>query len=323
MDTPEILARPAAPAPAPLPVEASGPPRSMEAATPQERRERLAGILMFIGAVVCFSGTDGSAKYLSQTLPTIEIVWARYVGSAVAVFLFVNPWTKPSLLATRRLKLQLLRSVLLFGSTTAFFMAVRALPLSQATTIGFSTPFVVVLLSGILFGQWVGPRRLAAIGVGFLGVLVVTRPVGGSLNPAVLYALASVVCNASYYLVTRMLAGTERAGTTMTYTAVAAIVVLTPILPAVWVTPSGVLPWVVMSLMGAFGALSQWLVLLAHQRAPAPVLTPFGYVQIITTSTFGFLLFGETPTHSTLVGASIVVASGLYLWYRERVVARP
>ncbi len=292
--------------------------RSIEAASVAERHARLAGIALYCCALLCFSGTDTSAKWLSRSLPVLEIVWARYFISAAFVFVVANPWTDPGIFRTKRPGLQAFRSALLLGSTAGSFLALRSLQLAESTSIGFSQPLLIALFAGPLLGEWVGPRRLAAICVGFLGVLVVTRPGHGALQPAVLYALAGVTCNSFYYIVTRKLAAIDPPRTTMVYTGLAGIVALTPMLPWIWVAPATPGHWGLMLTMGFFGAVSQWLIILAHHRAPAAVLAPFSYIQIIWTTALGFLIFGDIPALSTFVGGAIVIGSGLYLWYRER-----
>jgi drug/metabolite transporter (DMT)-like permease len=293
---------------------------SIEASSEADRRRRLIGIALFIGALVCFSGTDVSAKWLSRNLPTLQIVWMRYFVSFVFSLILVRPWTHVRELTTKRPGLQALRSVLLLGSTVFAFLSLRHLQLAEATSIGFSQPLLIALLAGPALGEWIGPRRFAAICIGFLGILVVTHPGTGVTNPAMLYALVGVLSNSCYYLATRRLAASDPVRITVACTPLAGVVLLAPALPAVWVAPQGVGSWALMIFMGFCGAASQWLVILAHHRAPAAILAPFVYVQILWTTCLGFLIFGDVPGLATLAGAGIVVASGLYLWYRERAV---
>jgi drug/metabolite transporter (DMT)-like permease len=186
----------------------------------------------------------------------------------------------------------------------------------------FLAPLVIALLAGPLMGEWVGPRRLAAIGVGFLGVLVMVRPGFGGMHWAAIFSFASVLCNAGYVLLTRALAAHDSSNTTMFYSGFAGVVLLTPLMPFVWVQPQSALVWALMLLIGACGALGHWFFILAFRRAPAPVLAPFGYAQIVLMVLLGYLVFGDVPDGWTLVGASIVIASGLYLLHRERVTGR-
>lgn len=291
-----------------------------EAADGAGRRARLVGIALMCGTVVCFSGLDTSAKWLGrQGLDPLTITWARYAVSMVLIALFLNPVRKPALLRTSRPVLQLVRSALLFGSTIFNFFALRHLQLSESVTIQFATPLLVALVAGPMLGEWVGPRRLAAIAVGFLGVVVAVRPGFDGVQPAVLLCLANVVCYAFYILITRQLAAHDSTATTTLFSGLFGLVALTPILPFVWTAPASPLAWIVLLGTGAFGALGHWLLILAHARAPAAILAPFIYTQIIWMLVLGFGVFGDVPGPWTLAGAAIVVASGLYLLGRERV----
>lgn len=280
-------------------------------------RRRLAGIALMCGALLCFSGLDATAKWLSRSLDPMLVVWARYAASVAFVSVVINPWTAPGLLRTRRPWLQAARSLVLLVSTALNFVALQYLQLDQTTSILFMTPLIVALLAGPLLGEWVGPRRLAAIAVGFLGVLIVTRP-GLGMHPAALLSVAGAVCYAFYGVWTRMLAGTDSSRTTMFYSGIAGVVVLTPALPLIWTTPPSFGVIAGMVAVGAFGALGHWLLILAHARAPAAVLAPFIYTQLLWMITLGYVFFGDTPDRFTLIGGAIVTASGLYLLYREK-----
>jgi drug/metabolite transporter (DMT)-like permease len=288
-----------------------------------DRRQRLVGIALMCGAIVSFSCLDASAKWLNQDLDPILTVWVRYVGSIVFVSLFVNPWTTPGVTRTRRPWLQAGRSVLLLGSTALNFVALQYLQLTETVSIMFAAPLLVALLAGPLLGEWAGPRRLAAIAVGFAGVLVITRPGLGGMHPAAFLSLGSAVCYALYSIATRMLASADSSATTLFYSGIAGFVLVTPLVPLVWSLPDAALAWALMIAVGACGAFGHWFLILAHARAPAPVLAPFTYTQIVWMMVLGFLVFGELPDAWTLAGSAIVIASGLYLLHRERVRGVP
>jgi drug/metabolite transporter (DMT)-like permease len=139
------------------------------------------------------------------------------------------------------------------------------------------------------------------------------------MHPAAFLSLAGAACYALYSIATRILAAYDSSATTMFYSGIAGLVLVTPLVPWVWSAPSSGLVWIMMAVVGALGALGHWLLILAHARAPAPVLSPFIYTQIIWMIALGYLVFGDLPDRLTLVGAAIVIASGLYLLYRERV----
>src|SRR6202035_4400832 len=155
--------------------------------------------------------------------------WARYTFGFLLALLWSNPFNRPGMLRTARPLLQIGRSALLLGSTVLSFFAIKWLQLDQALTIIFSTPFLVAALSGPVLGEWVGPRRWAAIGVGFIGVLVVTRPGFGIVHPAALLAVLATLSYAAYMLSTRLLSRVDSNDTTLFYSNFVGAVVMLPI----------------------------------------------------------------------------------------------
>ena len=275
------------------------------------------------GAVATFSCLDCTGKYLLRYMDPLEVVWARYFGAFVLALIFLNPVTRPNMMATQRPFMQIGRSALLLGSTALNFFALRFLQLDEALAILFSTPFMVALLSGPLLGEWVGWRRWAAISVGFVGVLLVARPGFGGLHPAALLSLASAVCYAFYVISTRVLARSDSSETTLFYSNLVGAVAMLPVIPFVWTTPNSVFIIALMVLIGALGSGGHYLLIRGHRLAPASALAPFIYTQLVWTTTLGFLVFGDVPHYWTIVGGTIVVASGLYLLNRERKVGKP
>jgi drug/metabolite transporter (DMT)-like permease len=282
----------------------------------------LTGIALYSAALVCFTVLDTSAKWLGQSHDPLMVVWARYAFSIVLVLAVINPWTRPGVLRTRRPLLQAVRSLLLLASTIFNFVALQHLQLAETTTILFATPFAIALIAGPMLGEWVGWRRMIAITVGFFGVLVVMRPGLGGLHPAAFLVLLSVICYAFYNVLTRMLAGHDSSETTMVYSGLAGFMVMTPALPAVWSPPADLLAWLLLVLTGLMGAVGHWLVIRAHVHAPASTLAPFIYLQLLWMAFAGLVVFGQWPDRWTLIGGAIVVASGLYLLHRERIVAK-
>lgn len=282
-------------------------------------RTRLLAIGLMCAAVLCFSVLDSSAKWLGSEMHTLQVVFARYAGSMILVLLVFNPWSRPGVLRSKRPALQWGRSLLLLGSTALNFVALRYLQLAETISIMFATPLLVALVSGPLLGEWPGPRRLAAIGVGFLGVLVVTRPGFGGTHPAALLVVLACACYTFYSLSTRVLSAYDSSETTLIYSGAAGTLAVLPLLPWFWTTPQTPLSWLIMALMGLMGGLGHGLLIMAHRLAPATVLAPFIYSQLVWMVALGWLVFGQLPDRWTFIGGSIVVASGLYLLYRERV----
>ncbi|HEX5778915.1 MAG TPA: DMT family transporter [Xanthobacteraceae bacterium] len=284
-------------------------------------RARMIGIGLICAALVCFACLDTIAKWLTNHLPTLEVVWARYASHFFLSMLIVNPWTLPGLLSTKKPWLQIGRSTLLFASTALNFVALHYLQLDQTATIAFTAPFFIALLAGPLLGEWIHWRRWTAIIVGFCGVLLVMRPgAGEGIHPVFILSLLSTLCYAFYNLSTRFLAGYDTTGTTMFYTALVGFIAASIPLPYVWSAPTDPLVIAGMLAVGTFGFVGHLFLVLAHRYAPAAVLAPFTYTQIVWYVAGGFLVFGDVPTSYTLAGAAVVIASGLYLLYRERKV---
>lgn len=284
-------------------------------------RARMIGIGLICAALVCFACLDTIAKWLTNHLPTLEVVWARYASHFFLSMLIVNPWTLPGLLSTKKPWLQIGRSTLLFASTALNFVALHYLQLDQTATIAFTAPFFIALLAGPLLGEWIHWRRWTAIIVGFCGVLLVMRPgAGEGIHPVFILSLLSTLCYAFYNLSTRFLAGYDTTGTTMFYTALVGFIAASIPLPYVWSAPTDPLVIAGMLAVGTFGFFGHLFLVLAHRYAPAAVLAPFTYTQIVWYVAGGFLVFGDVPTSYTLAGAAVVIASGLYLLYRERKV---
>ena len=283
-----------------------------------ERASRLTGIALMCGAVACFAMLDTTAKYLNLYMSTLQVVWARYTGAFLFPFVLSNPWTRPQLTITARPGLQIGRSVLMLASTLCNFVALRYLQLDEAIALIFSTPFFVAALSGPILGEWVRWRRWIAIGVGFLGVLVVVRPGVGTFHPAALLSLACALLYAIYSIMTRILARTDSNATTLFYSNIVGAVALIPALPFIWTTPTDPLIITLMVMIGAVGGFGHYLLIAAHRLAPAAVLSPFIYTEIVWVSILGLLVFRDVPSRWTIAGATIVIGSGLYILHRER-----
>ena len=187
----------------------------------------------------------------------------------------------------------------------------------QATTISFLSPLLVTILSIPLLGEIVGARRWAAVGVGMLGMLIVVRPGMGGFQPAALFGVAGAFCWALALIITRKIAISDAPQTTVLWSAAIGTAVLSAWLPfvAVWPTPKQLLLSLILGVLASGG---QWLIILAHRLAPASLLAPFFYGQLLWVTGLGFAVFGNLPDSWTLTGAGIIIASGLYTAHRER-----
>lgn len=274
-------------------------------------------IILMIIAVASFCFLDAVGKYLSATLPVIQVVWMRFVTHVLLSIFIFRLWKNFDRLKTSRPWLQGARGMFMLGTTIFNFWALQHLQLAETASIMFAGPIVVAALAGPLLGEWAGPRRWAAIGVGFIGVLVVTRPGLDGLGWPALISVASMTAFALYSLSTRVLAQSENVEGLIVYTALVPMLALAPFAINVWVWPSDLLSWALMLAMGLLGGGGHWLLIIAHQKATAPTLAPFMYTQIIWMIALGWLVFADVPTLWTLIGASIIIGSGLYLLYRE------
>ncbi len=287
-----------------------------------EAASRVRGIALMVAAFSLFALLDASAKFLSGELPTAQIVWARYVGHLAIVLVVYAALGRWQVWRTANLKLQVVRSALLLLGTTLNFMALRHLQLAETASIAFSIPLWVAVLAVPLLGERIGMRRWGAVIAGFLGVLIIVRPGFGLLHWAVFLSLAMALITALYQIATRKLAPVDHPDTTQFYTAMVGACALAPLAPITWTVPASATTLVPLVALGVCGALGHYLLILAHRLAPAPILAPFSYTQIVWMVGLGYLVFGDLPDAWTLAGGAVVVGSGLYLLHRERVRKR-
>lgn len=273
-----------------------------------------------VAAGFFFACLDSAAKWLGHSLPTPEIVWARYVSNFLLVLPLVNPWSTPRLLRPRRPWMQVGRGAVILGSTILNFVALHYLQLAQTVSIMFSTPLMVALLAGPILGEWVGIRRTIAIVVGFSGVIIVTQPGLSGFHWAMILSVGGAVLYAVGNIMARILVRDDGPTITFFYVGAVGTVLMAPLVPFDWAWPSGWQSWGLMLAMGAAGAVGHWCLILAHKYAPASILAPFIYTQLVWMVMSGWMVFGDVPDHATLVGGAVVIASGIYLLLRERVV---
>ena len=279
--------------------------------------DRRRGIAYMVLAGVLFSFVDAQAKYLSETLPVLQIAWARHTGMFVAVVAVIWPRTGLAVLRTRRPKLQLLRGVLVVFSSVLFIAAISFVPLADAVAVSFVAPLLVTVLSALILSEAVGLRRWLAVGVGLVGALIVTRPGLGVIHPAAFLVVIAAAAFALYQVLARLISDTEDLRTTLSYTVIVGAVILTVLLPFNWVKPAGLLDTLILASLGLWAAGAEYAVLKAFIVAPGAVVAPLQYTMLVWGTLYGFLLFADLPDVWTLVGAAILIATGLYTYYRE------
>jgi drug/metabolite transporter (DMT)-like permease len=271
-------------------------------------------------ACAVFAISDVMSKLLSTTMPIVEIQWIRYVlFLAMAVVLAARSGDRP--LRPRNPKLQVLRGLCVTGSSVLFVYGLRQMTMAQATTISFLSPLLITVLSIPLLGEVVGIRRWGAVVAGMIGMLIVVRPGTEGFQPAALFGVASSGCWALALIITRRISGSDAPRTTLLWSAMIGVVLLTILLPfdAVW--PEG---WQLglCLMLGVLSSIGQWLVVMAHRLAPASLLAPISYTQLPWVTFGGYFVFCNLPDQWTLVGALVIIASGLYTAHRERARAR-
>jgi drug/metabolite transporter (DMT)-like permease len=276
----------------------------------------LRGITMLLGATVLFSLSDATAKYLTGTLPAIEIAWVRYV---VFALLAAAPLARTGRAGARarRPLLQVLRGLGVVGSAVLFIASLASLPMAEAATVGFASPLLITMLSVPFLGERVGLGGWLAVLTGFGGVLIVARPGTSEFHPAVLLVLLSSLCWSVAMLITRRMAATERSSATVLWTACTGLVLLTMLLPFVARVPDAGSLGLALCI-GVISSAGQWLTILAYRHAAASVLAPLSYAQLIWSSALGYLVFGAAPDGWTLVGAVFIAGSGVYTVHHAR-----
>lgn len=283
-----------------------------------EQSTPTAAIAYITVAFLLFTLLDTGAKYVVLAgVSPLFAAWVRYAVHVVVVLVLLRAWHNIGRFRTASLPAQVLRSAALFGATIFNFMALQTLQLAETTSIFFFGPMVVTALAGPLLGEWAGWRRWLAILVGFAGVLIITRPGFGALGIGHIYMVCAMLSNCFYVIATRRMAQTETTESLILYVGLAPVVLLLPVLPSSVTPPDDALQWIILLSLGVFGAVGHWFLIKAYRIATASALAPYPYLQMVWMIAAGWLVFGQFPDMWTLVGAAIIMASGLYIVHRE------
>lgn len=264
----------------------------------------------------CFSSLDASAKYVTNDLPLWMVLWGRYVFHFLFFMVFFLRGAPRDIIFTKNLKLQILRSVLIFCAGVTFWAGLMYLPLADCTVIAFIAPLLVTILSVFLLGEKFGFHRWGSVIIGLLGVIFVIRPGMGIAHWAMLLPLFSALFYATILITTRVLGQRENVLTTLFYTSVGGLILSSVIILFFWKTPSP-MQWLLLMWLGMLGAVGHFFMIKAFEKAPASLLAPFSYASLIWATLLGFFLFGDLPDAWTIFGAAIIISSGLYLIRRE------
>lgn len=278
----------------------------------------LLGILFMCGSGIVFPIMNGLVQVLSPRYPTEQIVWVRTGMHLVFMLLLFAPQRGLiPLLTTSKPGWQIARSLVLLSSTTLFFSGVKHLHLASAASISLTAPLIVAALAWPILGERVSLARLVAVAFGFIGVLIVIRPGTSVFHPASLFIVGSATCYALYQLFTRKVAGHDSPETSACYSALIGTVAMSLFAPFNAVAFQSTLDAVTMLSLGLFGGIGHYCVARAMTYAPANVVAPFQYFQMIGSVIVGYFISSKFPDAMTWLGAAIIIGAGLYIWWRE------
>ncbi len=287
------------------------------------------GILFMVTGTMIVPVMDAIAKFLGDSLSPVQITWGRFVFQFIIMGAAIIPLMGVKALWPKRPAIHALRGVLLAIATTFFFFSLQVLPLADAIAIFFVQPMILTLLAMLFLGEKIGWHRKAAVLAGFLGAVLVIQPGSESFTWAALLPICAALFFSCYLAVTRSVANIDHPLIMQFASGVGAAIALSLVLLAGLLTDSPqwtpVLPdmaqWGWLMLIGLIAAAGHLLVVIAVNRAPASLLAPFGYVEIIAATALGWLIFDEWPDALSWVGIAIIVLSGLYVFVREQRIA--
>ena len=282
---------------------------------PRIQNSRL-GIFLLCAGVAFFGFGEACVKTLAAEYDILQVVWARYVFHALVFLAIFSRSGIISQMKTSRPFLHIARSITLMIGTVSFFTALIYLSLPEAVAINFVAPLLVTALSIPFLGEKVGPHRWAAICIGFLGVLVIIRPGLGVMHWAAFLPLITAISYAGYQIMTRIAGRTEDTKTSLFWTSTVGVIVMSCIVPFVWKAPDAT-AWVIMVATGAVFGFGHYLLIRAFEVAAVSTLSPFLYTQIIWVTIISIVVFDQFPDQFSILGAAIVIGSGLYIWHRE------
>ncbi len=278
----------------------------------------LTAVLLITGAVACFAVLDGVIKTLAVKHPVPLLVWTRWGFQVIAMLIWLAPTMGAGMVRTRQLPMQLIRGVLLLGSSMCFMTALKYLPLADATALNYTTPTIVMILAVVMLRERMTLARIGFVLAGLAGMLMIVQPGADLVKGAAVFALGSAVFYSFYQITTRMLAGDDPR-VTLFYPALISTLIMTLVWP--WFGSRIDLSWqdlALLCLIGVLGTIGHFLFILAFQRAPASALTPFTYLQLVFATLIGWLVYSTFPDALTLAGMALIAGSGLLLTWHER-----
>jgi drug/metabolite transporter (DMT)-like permease len=259
---------------------------------------------------------DILAKMLTAQYPVLQIAWGRFVFNVIWLIPFLIWRREKWWVVPKHPWIQLFRGLCLLSSTFFFFLCIKSNPIPNALALLFVSPLIVTLLSPFVLGEAFGVRRLLATLFGFFGVLIVLQPNGEEFQPSLLYALIAGLSYALYILVTRKVSTSSSPLMTLMYTAMVGSIAISPWMPLIWV-PVDNEAILIFAAIGMIAATGHFLVILSCQYAPASLVAPFNYTEIIIATVLSYLFFDYLPNTVVWLGIAIICASGIYISLRE------
>ncbi len=283
--------------------------------------DNMRGIILMALGFFAFAACDVQAKFLTDTLHPVQIVWFRQLGLALGILVIIA-LRGAHILRSHLPLVQIARGVTAVFSAICFIIAVTYVPLADVVAVTFIAPFLVTIMGATILRETVGIRRWIAVIIGFVGMLIVIRPGMGVLHPAIGFAVVAAILFALRQILSRSLSGADPILTTVAYTSLTSITLASVALPFVWITPAEPFLWMVILGMALTAALGEVLVIRALDIAQAVVVAPLQYSLIIWSTFYGYVVFSDLPDGWTLLGCSIIIASGLFTLFRERMAAK-
>lgn len=270
----------------------------------------LLGCLFLAGVNVC-------AKSLTASYSIPQIAWARYTFHMLLLVVVFN-WKFPGLIKTTHLGWQSFRSAMMVIATACYFTGISYITLADASALMFVVPIMVTAFSAPFLKERVGIRRWIGVMCGFIGAMIIIRPGFGVMQAGALFMIGSAISQTLYQLITRRVSDTDSPATSLVYSALGGVVIMSAVAPFYWTQPD-LQAWGLMVLMGSSAGVGHFCLIKSFTSATAPTVAPYFYSHLIWSALFGFAVFGNVPDLWTLTGAAVIASSGLYIYHRERV----
>ena len=271
-------------------------------------------------AMLCFAGMDAISKWLVADYSVAQMMWIRYILLCLFAWFVVRRQGLRATFRTTRPVLQIVRSLIAVVEGAMFVLAFRYLPLADTHAVAATSPLIVIALGVLFLGERAGLARWLAVAAGFVGVLLIVRPGFRSLEWPLLLPLVGAIMWAGYQILTRLASLSDSPGTSLLWSAVIALIATSFVGPVYWQWPS-TLAWTLMIVISLMGAIAHYALIKALDYAEAGAVQPFAYTLLVWVTILGFVLFGDVPDVWTILGAAIVVLSGLYTWHHDRKIS--